>query len=291
MPQIIKASRVSFEGLQSSMKTSTALTAPIPLVHFAFDMGYEGAIYGKKAEYWKGLDIKVYDYDKTVTKPDKDLWRGHDITIFLLPRPPQTSDVEVLGMRELWSYFTARIGLAVSDSEYLKSGIVDTMTLARRVRADAHLQMVQANAKSQGRQARERLQEIEYGPVNDSVRDIYTNYESVGVNLVATHHLQDEREDVPVTDNQGRVTIQNRRTGRYLLEGYSKTYQAVDFAMRMEMTKTDSQAHSKATFVKCRYNPDLQDTSLVDVTWNSLMSWVEMSLGGTVQFPKSEIAE
>jgi len=272
------------------MKTSTALTAPIPSVLFAFDQGYERAIYGLKAEYWRGLKIEVIEYDKAETKVDKDLWRGNDITIFKLPQPIQTGGLEVQGMRELWNYFNSRIAMAVQDTEYLKSSIVDTMTIARRVRAEAHLQNLQMAAKQQGQAVRARLIEIEYGPINDSIRDIYSNYEGVGMNLIVTHHLQDEREDIPVTDNLGRVTIQNRRTGRLLLEGYSKTYQAVDFALRMELVQDKGVSHSKATFQKSGYNPNLQGTNLVDVTWNSLMGWVEISLGGTVEFPKSEIA-
>lgn len=288
MSIIIPSCRISLEALESGTKTSTALTAPYPTVHFAFDGGFERALFGLKAARWTGLDIFVVDY-KPDLKPDKDLWRGHDITVFRLPRPIQTDPIRKLGFTQLWNYFNNRIALAAGDREYLKSVTVDTMTLARETRADAHLQAYQERIPAGG-QMRESLIQIEYGVINDAIKDILLNFEGTGINLLALHHLVDEYVDTPVTDSKGNVKIENLLSGRQILRGYNKTYQYVDMALRLELKQDkDKKASSQATFMKSGYNPNLLGTTIPNMTWNSLMSWVELSLGNNVVLPKSQI--
>lgn len=296
MPVQIPSARVSLEGMPSSMKTSTAMTAPYPSVLFAFDGGFERALYGKKAEYWAGLDIHVVEFKPAEKYTATNLpWRGHDITIIRLPRPIQTDPVRKVGYIQLWGYFNNLIALAAGDREYLKSVVVDTMTLARETRADAHLQNYQEHPVA-GAPMRTNLIQIEYGVINDAIKDIYLNFEETGINLIALHHLVEERKDTPVTHNNGTVTIERLPTGNMILAGAAKTYQFVDMALRMELVqdkdpKTNGTvASSKAKFVKSGYNPDLLDLSLPNITWNSLMGWVEMSLGGNLLMPKSQIA-
>lgn len=291
MAIVIPAVRLSLEGAESSFKSSAALTAPTPSVLFAFDGGFLRAIHGLKSEWWKGLDIHVVEYDpKATVESAQAEWHKHDITIFRLPRPIQTDQVRKLGFRVLWNYFNSRIAQAAMDGGYLRSVIVDTMTLARDVRADAHLQAYQ-DSTAANQQMRVNLTQIEYGPIHDAVKDIYLNYESAGVNLIATHHLRDQRKQQPVFQKDGTVSMENLPTGEMELQGWGDTYRAVDMALRLEMVQDGAgKASGKATFQKSGFNPDLKGSSLTNMTWNSLMAWVEMSLGGGIELPRSRVA-
>lgn len=297
MPIDISSVRISLEGFNGSTKTATALTAPYPSVLFAFDPGWEGAIFGVKYnEFFKGLDIHPVKYVPGAKV--EPVWQEHDITIFELPPVLNQQGEREQGKRELWQYFSARIAAMLVDPA-VKTGIVDTGTRARRIRVDAHLQMLQENAIRNNSPMRSSLIQIEYGIPNDAIRDIYTNFAAVNKNLIMTHHLLEERKDMPVTNSNGSVRIQEGvPTGEYLLEGYTKTYDEVDLAMRIRSEVTQSlgkpagtmEAHSYAKFQKCRYNLALKGTELKDMTWNSLMGWIELSLADNIRFPKSQIA-
>lgn len=275
----IKGIRTSLEGENQNGKSAFAYTAPFPIVGFAFDMGIERALFGGRFEFFKDLKIKIVEYEPKVKLDEhKALWRENDITIFKLPQPIQVDNVKVKGMKELWDYFNVRISAAIAD-DYVRSDVVDTMTLARRVKADAYLQQLQE--KSPGR---ERLIQIEYGTINDAVRDLYTSHEGAGKNLIAIHHLTDERKEVPIMKNGG-VEIQQTLTGNRILEGLNNTYNYVDVALRLVGTADKMEFHVKAEFKKCGYVPELKGTYMEDPTWDSVMNWMNLKLGGRLEFP------
>ncbi len=268
---------LSIEGQEATTKTTTALTAPKPLVMFAFDISEERAIYGTKfGDYFEGKDIKIINYDKD-TNPDKlkGVWKGHDITVFELPRPIQLDDALFHGVTELWNYFISTFGYAAND-ESVASLVVDTMTKARRIKADSHLQILQEKVKD-GDNPRMRLLEIEYGVPNGAIESLYAIVKGMGKqHLIATHHLGDEYKDQLV-----KSEIKTIKTGKLVLEGWNKTYSAVDVAIRMKKSNGDG-LKIEAEVLKCGYNLSLEGDKITDPTWDKLVSRVEMSLGGRI---------
>lgn len=258
---------ISLEGDEASTKTTFGFTAPKKVVHFAFDMGWERALYGSKHdELFKDYTVKIHQLDLDAPVPKFE----QDITIFELPTPVQLmGGSKVVGMKELWGYFIARAAAAMSDKG-VRTIVVDTMTVARRVRADAHLQEIQSKGGDNAN--RVQLIQIEYGRPNDDIKTLYTACQSTRKNLVATHHLTDERKDGVASD--GKI-VQGMLTGNRILEGLGQTYRFVDVAIRME--KTGGAISGK--FLKCGYNLALEGTSMENPTWDKLVDQIEMFTG------------
>jgi len=175
---------LSIEGEEATGKSCLALSAPLPIVSFAYDMGHERAIKGGKyEELFAGLTINIIPYEKGVTYLEADApWKDFDITIFELPSPIQLDSMRLKGNQELWLYSINLMAAAFSDPR-VATIVVDTMTIARRTKANAWLEHLQNAAyDSNGNilivngkplKPREQLIQIEYGKVNDSIRDIY----------------------------------------------------------------------------------------------------------------------
>jgi len=266
---------VSIEGEEGCGKTTLAYTAPRKLVGFAFDMGVERALYGgKHAELFKELSIQIVPYmtgDVPVT------WDEHDITIYELPQPIQLDTVLIKGAMDLWDYFIQLLVKALKDDK-VRSVVVDTMTVARRVKADAYLQGLQANTQS-GHKPRERLLQIEWGATNDAIRGIYTTAAGVKKNLMAVHHLTDERKET--IDKNGAIV--QALTGQRILEGLSQTYRFVDIAIRNEK----AEAAIRTVFRKCGYNLSMEDFPVTDPTWDKLSQVIEDTLGGSLKLERA----
>jgi len=285
---------LSIEGDEATGKTTLAYSAPLPIVGFAYDMGIERAIKGGKyEELFKDLSIEVIPYAKGVTYLEADApWKGFDITIFELPSPIQLDSMRLRGNTDLWLYSINLMASAFSDPA-ISTIVVDTMTVARRCKASSHLEALQNAAyladgspapdgKGGFRSPREQLQQIEYGKINDAVRDIYTTGAGVKQadgrpkNLVATHHLTDERAPGP-TDDRGRET--QVLTGKKILEGLAQTHRFVDIAMRL--TKENKQI--KGELKKCGYNLAMEGTVLANPTWDSIANLVAMGTGDRIE--------
>jgi hypothetical protein len=261
------------EGEEATAKTTLAYTAPRPIVGFAFDMGIERALQGAKHdELFKGLDIEVkpYNYDAKAVPG----WSGHDITIYELPQPVQLDSVVVKGAEELWGYFIQLAAAALTDDK-VRTVVIDTATVARRVKADAYLQALQDKNPE-----RERLLQIEYGPTNDAIRSIYTTGAGVKKNLVTTHHLTDERKERP---NPRSGQIEQILTGERILEGLAQTYRYADIALRNSV----KDGKVIANFRKCGYNLALQGMDIQDPTWDKICTTVERSLDDRIKLEKS----
>ncbi len=263
------------EGEEATAKTTLAYTAPRPVVGFAFDMGIERAIQGAKYdELFKGLDIEVKPYDRTAQAVPA--WTGHDITIYELPQPVQLDSIEVKGAKELWSYFIQLAAAALMDDK-VRSVVIDTATVARRVKADAYLQALQEKNPND---LRERLIQIEYGATNDAIRNIYTTGAGVKKNLVTTHHLTDERKERP---NPRSGQMEQILTGERILEGLAQTYRYADIALRNRVEK----GKVIARFQKCGYNLSLLDMDIPDPTWDKVCLRVERSLDDRIKLERS----
>jgi hypothetical protein len=193
------------------------------------------------------------------------------------------------GNTDLWLYSINLMAAAFSDPR-IATVVVDTMTVARRTKASSHLEVLQnaaydgAGNRIQGVNLREQLIQIEYGKINDAIRDIYTTGAGVKQadgrpkNLIATHHLTDERKEA--LDENGKVV--QMLTGNKILEGLAQTHRFVDIAILT--TKENKQI--KGELKKCGYNLDLEGTLLSNPTWDSIANLVMMSLGDRIEIDR-----
>jgi hypothetical protein len=276
---------LSIEGDEATGKTTLAYSAPLPIVGFAFDMGIERAIKGGKyEELFAGLEINVIPYNKTIDHLDTEPWKDFDITIFELPSPIQLDSMRLRGNTDLWLYSINLMAAAFSDPK-IASIVVDTMTVARRTKASSHLEVLQGAAYApdgsplpDGRggflRPREQLIQIEYGKINDAIRDIYTTGAGVKKNLIATHHLTDERKEAP--DEHGKLV--QILTGKKILEGLAQTHRFVDIAIRT----SKEGGEIKSELLKCGYNLKLEGVTLENPTWNSIAELVLMGTGNRI---------
>ncbi|KKL50688.1 hypothetical protein LCGC14_2302980 [marine sediment metagenome] len=273
---------LSIEGEKASGKTTLALSAPLPMVSFNFDMGIERAIKGGKyEELFAGLDILIVPYSKDATQlGDVPPWEGHDITIFELPTPIQLDSMRLMGNIALWTYFVNLAAAALADPKVPTIG-VDTMTMARRTKASANLENLQNAAyDDQGNRIgsvrpREQLQQIEYGKVNNAIRDVYVTAEGSKKNLIATHHITDERKAMPGADGRIEQTL----TGNRVLEGLGDTHNFVDVAILM----SEEDGEIKGTLLKNGYNIAQKGIVLNNPTWDSIANLIAMGTGDRIE--------
>ncbi len=272
---------LSIEGDEATGKTTFAYSAPLPIVGFAFDMGIERAIKGGKYdELFKDVRINVIPYvkDMTYLEHGDGPWTDFDITIFELPNPIQLDAIRLKGNTDLWVYAINLMGAAFSDPR-VSTLVVDTMTVARRTKASSHLENLQRAAynPTTGERIpnvalREQLIQIEYGKINDAIRDIYTTSAGTKKNLVATHHLTDERREG--IDKEGKVV--QMLTGNKILEGLAQTHRFVDIAILTTKVVTSESREIQGTLLKCGYNLGLEGKVLSNPTWDSVASLVSV---------------
>lgn len=284
---------VSIEGGNATQKTTFAYSAPLPIVGFAFDMGYERAFKGTAHEMFDGLKVKVVDYEVTFDNSGKPTypkpqtqWADNDITIYKLPQPMQMDSYMLEGVSELWNYFLILMGWSFRDSK-LASVVVDTMTIARKVRADGYLQELQEKgALEKPPNRRERLQQIEYGRPNDSIRELWTTAAGVDKNFIGLHHLKDEYMR---TYTNG--VADSQPTGNLELAGLNQedTYKLVDVALRFEKQLNNGVMEVRSHFRKCGYDLDLENSALTlrNPTWDKVMAFIDERQGGRLDLPKA----
>ncbi|KKK63554.1 hypothetical protein LCGC14_2993120, partial [marine sediment metagenome] len=211
----------------------------------------------------------------------------------------QIDSMRLRGNTNLWLYSINLMAAAFSDPT-VATIVVDTMTVARRTKASAWLEHLQnaaygsdGNLLPDGQggllKPREQLIQIEYGKINDAVRDIYTTGAGVKQadgrpkNLIATHHLTDERRDVP--GEGGR--IEQMLTGKRILEGLAHTHRFVDIAL---LTTKESK-EIKGKLLKCGYNLGQEGTVLANPTWDSIANLVSMGTGERIELDRRNTVE
>lgn len=264
---------LNVEGEEKSGKTTLAYTAPAPIVGFSFDLGSERAIYGTQYDKWfKDLKINIVQWHKGMGSKCEKLWEGYDITIFEIPQPVQLDQDKLVGFTTVWDFFVVNCVGAMEDPK-VKSIVVDTMTLARRIKADAYLQELQEGSKGR---PRKQLLQVEWGHPNDSIRNIYITAQTLRKELISVHHLTDERKDMVGSDG----SVNNMITGNRILEGMNP-YKFVDVSIRM-----DSGKDTKGVINLCGYNRGLVGTGVSDPTWDKIVDMIGMSLGGRIKFAR-----
>lgn len=273
---------LSIEGEEKTAKSTLALTAPLPIVLFGFDIGQDRAINGTQFDkYFKGLKIETIRYNRFgANDPTQVNWQGNDITIFELPQPIQLDSRKHEGYIALWDYFISLLGMAASDSN-VASVIVDTATIARRTKTDAYLEELNLVAVRDSKPIRKQLLQIEYGHANDAMRNIYSLFATIpNKNLIALHHLTDEYKPQMVNGS-----MDSAPTGKRVLEGLTGTARYFDVCVRNEKAPVSNSITSK--IVTCGYNLGLEGMPIVpDPDWNSLVGLIEGSLSNRIVLPK-----
>ena len=271
------------EGEHASAKTTTAYTSPLKIVGFNFDLGVNALFGLKYDEYFKGLDIKVVKYKGQTADYKSD--KGPDILIYELPQPVQLTNEKIIGCLELWEYFVHLYTEALLDKD-VQTVVIDTATIARKVKIDAYLQELQEGSKP-----RKQLLQIEYGHPDGAIRNLYTFAAGLNKNLVVTHHLTDEYVRTTRTNELGEKEEVSMVTGNRIFEGVKDTYRFVDWAIRNNLSVHKGEAKLISTITKCRDNPKLQGIDIEDCTWNKLVSMIDMSLGGRLNLPRRQARE
>ena len=273
---------LSIEGEEKTAKTTTALTAPLPIVAFTFDIGSQRAIYGSKFDtYFKDLKIETIRYDRI--KKDNNVldmvnppWINNDITIFELPQPIQLDSKRHEGYIDLWDYFISRLGLAAGDDR-VSSIVIDTATIARRIKTDAYLEELNVIAVREGKAIRKQLLQIEYGHANDAMRNIYSLMASINKNFIAIHHLTDEYK--PQQASSGAV--ESMPTGKRILEGLTGSARYFDVCIRNDK---NNNGLITGKILTCGYNLSLEGMPVVPtLDWNSLARLIMGSLDNRIQ--------
>lgn len=277
---------LSIEGEEKTAKTTLAYTAPLPIVAFQFDIGQVRAINGYYYDkYFKDLKIETVRFNRFGTNDINKAnppWRDKDITIFELPQPIQLDSNKHEGYIALWDYFISLLGMAASDNA-INTIILDTATIARRIKSDAHLEGLNNIAAMEHKPPRKQLLQIEYGPINDAMRNIYSLMASIGKNFISIHHLTDEYKPQQV---QGGA-VESMPTGNRILEGLTGTYRYFDVAIRNEKGR-EGKLSSK--ILVCGYALSLEGMQIVpELDWNSLVDLISATLGGRIEIDRRSI--
>lgn len=304
MPILIPSVNVSIEAEVKQGKTTFAMTGPLPTVSFQWDQGVEGGLFGEysnKVGLLEGVEVEILNYlpsklDEYIKKIQSIPPNG--ILVFNLPSLLQLDPVQYAGCTEMWKYAEKLLWYA-QHTEQVATIVEDTMTAARELAAASHLEdsqhdrnvqilaAVNNHAKAEHMPSpRLQLIQIEWAKPNDMIKDRFSSTKGSGKNLIATHHLTDEREKK--ADGQGRIT--EVLTGRRTLQGYNKTYAQIDIAIRLGRERRKNVANQYedmviGTFIWCRYNLALEGEEIVNPSWDKLMNYVSNQSGGRLVFP------
>ena len=274
---------LSIEAETKNGKSTVAYTAPLPIVGLDFDMSAEGAIHGTKYKLFEDAETEFINYtgdlDEAVTKIKAI--KNNDILIFRMPPTMQVNFERLVDNVDKWA-FTQGVVSAAQRNTLVSTIVVDTMGGLRELAADAYLERLQGNSKDK----RSQLIQIEWGKPNGSTSDIYKTSRGAMKNLVATHHLADEYQ---YKEKPGGNVV-SEPSGKRALEGHKKTYELVDAAIRLIPIQVDVLGSDKkekgleGKFNISRYNPDLENTSLINPSWDSLIRRTSDSLDGRLKF-------
>ena len=278
---------LSVSGEAKTGKTTFGYTAPLTIVGFSFDIGADRAIKGIKYDYFKDLDeAGEIDIQRWVTpehKPsegakfkneitDRITWHDHSISIYEFPTQVQITD-RVVGVREQWQAFLTLFQTACLDDK-VRTVVIDTGSLARRVAADAWLQTIQEDTDP----ARKQLIEIEWGKPNQAIRDVYNLARACDKNLIMIHHLRDERK--PRANARGQIEF--LPTGKREYEGLRESDRIWDVGIRTKKTG----GNISFEYETCGYNLALENSPVAGDTWDTMVAQIDGSLGNRIGFER-----
>lgn len=262
---------VSSEGEPSTGKSTWAHTSPLPIVSFSFDLGFDRAVYGTQFDkYFKGLKVVKHKYNMQVTEAPK-IVAGDDITCYEMVPPLQADPSRLTGFMELWNYFNGAFVEACINPA-VSTIVIDTLTLLTKYKQDAYLQELQQKTPL-GQQARQQLQQIEYGRPNSDIRTVINTANGMGKNLVVTNHLRDEYKQGVKPDG----SVGSMPTGQLEHDGVKDIMRLVDVQIRQE--KVGGKLESR--IIKCGPNLSYEGMKLSNLDWDGLVTLLNTGWHGT----------
>lgn len=260
---------ISIDGDASTGKSTWAHTAPLPIVSFSFDLGFDRALFGTQFDkYFRDLVVVKHKYSKGDTEPPK--LGAADITCYEMVPSIQLDPSRLTGYMELWSYFNSAFVEACVSPE-VSTIVIDTMTLLNKYKQDAYLQELQQKTP-QGQPARQQLQQIEYGRPSSDIRTVINTANGMGKNLVVTHHLRDEYKQGVKPDG----SVGSMPTGNMEHDGVKDIMRLVDVQIRQE--KAGGKLESR--LIKCGPNLSYEGMKVGNLDWDGLVDMLSAGWHG-----------
>lgn len=260
---------LSLDGLEAVGKSTFAHTAPLPIVSFSFDLGFDRALYGTQFDrYFAELKIVKHKYVQGEQPPKRE--PDADITTYQLIPRLQLDPSRLAGYMELWAYFNTAFVEACMD-EQVSTIVIDTLTLLTKYKQDAYLQELQQKTP-QGQPARQQLQQIEYSRPNSDIRTVINTANGMGKNLVITNHLRDEYKQGVKPDG----SVGSMPTGNMEHDGVKDIMRLVDVQIRQE--KAGGKLESK--LIKCGPNLSYEGMKVGNLDWDGLVDMLSAGWHG-----------
>jgi len=246
-------------------KTTLALTFPTPIFHQDFDFSFRRAI-PRIEQNNPNIKVVIIPANVVATVP---LIESADIVSKQYQMPVKLSRGNVKGSLGLWENEVIPDFIAAVMSPKIKTIVVDTGTLFRKLNTDAQLERAQISAQRNGR-TRESLSQIEYGIPNTEMRGLISAVRTYGKNLCITHHIGGIYQDVLKPNGSESVRIGDTWDGFNQLGAY------VDVIVRTTIDKTTTPGISvpMAHIETCGYTLEAEGMALPYPSFESLLGLI-----------------
>ena len=249
-------------GDNKTGKTTLALSGPKPLRHYDLDLGYERA-----SHRFNGQEIVSSRYAAPA--------QGIDILQGKVKLRPKKA---LHGVRELWEQWVEDYVTALQDEHWV-SHAIDTGSQLWETCHRGFLQEKQEAQLERGLAAKETLREslmpIEYGEPNARMRAMYYAARTYGRNLIITHYLKPEYQDVLTEKGKESMT-----TGKMIMDGYKHTDGLCDVEVWTYVSDESGNENAQGNVPWCRISLcglDLraQGMRIKEPTWGKIFEVIE----------------
>ncbi len=217
-------------GKEGLWKTSTGLSWPKPLYDFEFDVGsFARASWRVPEDQLAQIHLKKYPMPMQVEKLTGLQKEGVTLKF---PK-------KVVGVKELWQQFVADFVKAVQlPNDQCKTIMFDSSTKLWSIAHTGYLQEIQEKQISKfpninENDLREKLQTVEYGPVNERMASLIATARSYDKNLVLVHYPRDVYGE-RLNNNGEKVEY---KTGKIEPDGFKETRRLADIELINELVK------------------------------------------------------
>lgn len=193
---------IAIAGGDKATKTSTGLTFPKPL---------------------RVLETDIATVSRAISR-----FKGEDIKVTPFPTPVGWGKTTDRDIKAVWIAFLEEYKRFLED-KLVVSIQIDTSTKLWWICHSAYLQELNEKAKVQGKNSRERLQEIEYGEPNNRMASIIYAARAYNKNLILIHHVRPEYQQVMMDGQVKSMEI----PGTHVLDGFKYTKSLVDLEVRV----------------------------------------------------------
>lgn len=193
---------ISYHGIESTGKTTFALTGPMPMTMFDFDLGFERA---------------APRFNQAILSQIKRI---------KLPEPPEWA----LGSGQatkLWAGFKQEWRNWMNDRSR-PGGFIDTGTTLWKADCQEYLE----NYVMQKNKSRRQLQREEYREPNDRMSALIKEIRDSDKVLFISHQETDDYEEAFVTNNSGSMVKESRKNGKRVHHGFGDMVYLADIHLR-----------------------------------------------------------